>query len=49
MKIVYIFNFILCTVNTITGFNDENYSAGLGWLCASLWLAILIIKEFKKD
>jgi len=47
MKILYIINWFLSIGIAFMQYEKELYIGALGWVCAMLWLTILIIKAYK--
>lgn len=49
MKVIYIFNLIISVFIVAKRIYEHDLINALGWLCAIMWLCILLIEESKKD
>ncbi len=47
MKIIYIVSWAIAILNAFTSFEKGLSSGAIGWITATLWLTILIIKEYE--
>ena len=46
---MYFFNLVISVLIVVKRFYEHDFINSLGWLCAIMWLCILLIEEFKKD